>query len=274
MTAGDGGWPLWATLRRTESAGVTWSRNPFDRLLLETGEDSGETPRRALLATGQSADSALRFRPGLGASSPEGRPFEISLTDPRFAVACDAAGEQTALFARYGPEPAWLHGDGLSLLLGDGPETPPFELVTGPGQPAQIVSTPALLQVHAPLEGALAEFGPPPTGTTFDIAPLVPAAGADGAAAGQNRGAPLRVSPPLRLIPFNFTVSVLRPQDLLALRFEFINMSLEPKNGTGARMVRSDAAKPAYMIVHFPPQNVAERAYFETQDPEEATLRP
>ena len=135
MTAGDGGWPLWAPLRRTESAGVTWTRNPFEVLLLEAGEDSGETPRRALLATGNSAEPALRFRPGLGAPGPDGRPFELPLTNPPFAAAFDSAGEQTALFARYGPESAWLHGDGVSLLLGDGPETPPFELVTGPGQP-------------------------------------------------------------------------------------------------------------------------------------------
>ena len=53
-------------------------------------------------------------------------------------------------------------------------------------------------------------------------------------------------------------VSVVRRDDLLALTFEFKNLRLAEDS---QRLVLIDANKPAYVIVHFPPQHLAERAY-------------
>lgn len=60
----------------------------------------------------------------------------------------------------------------------------------------------------------------------------------------------------------NLSFSVLRPDDLLALEFECIN--LEVRAGVPPRLVRKNAAAPAYLVVHFPPQHIAEQAFFET----------
>lgn len=64
-----------------------------------------------------------------------------------------------------------------------------------------------------------------------------------------------------------FSATVLRPKDLLSLRFEFLNLQLKTDQPLGARLERIDAAAPAYIVVHFPPQNIAERAFTEAETP-------
>ena len=67
----------------------------------------------------------------------------------------------------------------------------------------------------------------------------------------------------LRLTPF--LVDVVRREDQLNLRFEFVNMALET-GPDGPRVVRVDGTKPAYVLVFFPPQHVAEAALIEQAD--------
>ena len=54
----------------------------------------------------------------------------------------------------------------------------------------------------------------------------------------------------------------LRRDDFLALVFEFVNLKVV-KTPAPAKLVRVTAGQPAYIIVHFPPQNIAEQAFFE-----------
>jgi len=54
---------------------------------------------------------------------------------------------------------------------------------------------------------------------------------------------------------------------MLALRFEFLNLTLDTINPRAARLVRADASKPAIVLVHFPPQSLGERAFFESESP-------
>jgi hypothetical protein len=57
--------------------------------------------------------------------------------------------------------------------------------------------------------------------------------------------------------------TILRPDDLLLLDLDFININLETGDGKSARLVPVTGKK-SYIIVHFPPQNIAEEAFFET----------
>ena len=59
--------------------------------------------------------------------------------------------------------------------------------------------------------------------------------------------------------------TILRPDDLLLLDLDFINLNLETGDGKGARLVPVTGKK-SYVIVHFPPQNIAEEAFFETSN--------
>nr|MBP8601561.1 hypothetical protein [Candidatus Saccharicenans sp.] len=56
--------------------------------------------------------------------------------------------------------------------------------------------------------------------------------------------------------------NLLRPDDLLCLDFEFINFRLV--NLPRPHLVKENRQQPAYMIVHFPPQSLAEEAFYET----------
>ncbi|MEP6707912.1 MAG: hypothetical protein ABJC05_10350, partial [Pyrinomonadaceae bacterium] len=76
-----------------------------------------------------------------------------------------------------------------------------------------------------------------------------------------------------------FSSLVLRPEDLLVLRLEFINLVLD----TGAansveqyppRLMRDLAARPSYIVVHLQPQNIAEQAFFETAKDSNYPVKP
>lgn len=58
-----------------------------------------------------------------------------------------------------------------------------------------------------------------------------------------------------------FEVNVQRPQDFLFIRFKFINLKVD--DGHLKRHIRR---QPAYLIAQFPPQNIAEEAFFEKDD--------
>ena len=62
--------------------------------------------------------------------------------------------------------------------------------------------------------------------------------------------------------------SLLRPSDLLSLEFELVNLEVAPD---GSRLMRVDPAADALIIVHFPPQGLAEAAF--TGQPTAAPVR-
>src|SRR5579864_2464803 len=58
-------------------------------------------------------------------------------------------------------------------------------------------------------------------------------------------------------------VDLLRPDDLLALRVETRNLRLDTGAHDDPRLVRERPHAPAFLIFHFPPQSIVEKAYFE-----------
>ncbi|KPV42734.1 hypothetical protein SE17_44410, partial [Kouleothrix aurantiaca] len=55
-----------------------------------------------------------------------------------------------------------------------------------------------------------------------------------------------------------------RTGDLLALRIDALNLRLDAGDPAAPQLVIDDAAQPAYLVVHFPPQTIAEAAYFRS----------
>jgi hypothetical protein len=66
-----------------------------------------------------------------------------------------------------------------------------------------------------------------------------------------------------RFPPFRprFRVTLVRPEDFVCLELEFRHLRLV--KGKNPRLQRIDRTQPAYLIVHFPPQHVAEEAFYE-----------
>lgn len=63
-----------------------------------------------------------------------------------------------------------------------------------------------------------------------------------------------------------FELNVRRADDLLVLRLEFVNLQLEPDEAvTPRRLVRVAADADAIIIVHFPPQHIAEEVFPESR---------
>jgi hypothetical protein len=71
----------------------------------------------------------------------------------------------------------------------------------------------------------------------------------------------------------DFQADLIRPDDLLALHVDGYNLHVVPSVDRQA-IDRIDAAKDSFLVVTFPPQNIAETAYFETTGTKEPPLPP
>lgn len=60
------------------------------------------------------------------------------------------------------------------------------------------------------------------------------------------------------------TFELLRPDDLLAVRVDAVNLKLDSSDPSKPKLVVESSSHPAYLVVHFPPQSITEKAYFET----------
>ena len=71
----------------------------------------------------------------------------------------------------------------------------------------------------------------------------------------------------------DFQADLIRPDDLLALHVDGYNLHVVPRVDRQA-IDRIDATKDSFLVVTFPPQTVAETAYFETTGTKEPPLPP
>jgi hypothetical protein len=62
----------------------------------------------------------------------------------------------------------------------------------------------------------------------------------------------------------NLTASLLRPDDLLSLQFEFVNLVLD-QTQTPTALVRAQVGQPAFVLVRFAPQHISEECVTEDQ---------
>src|SRR6185295_18777257 len=59
----------------------------------------------------------------------------------------------------------------------------------------------------------------------------------------------------------SFSADVLRADDLLVLRFDFYNVRLQ--SSPSGKQIATDGPGDSFIVAHFPPQHVAERAFME-----------
>jgi hypothetical protein len=77
----------------------------------------------------------------------------------------------------------------------------------------------------------------------------------------------------------SLTISLLRPDDLLVLDVEAVNLNLDTSNPKHPMLVVTDGTQPAYLVINFQPQCIADQAFFETdpkipKNPPQATPPP
>jgi len=286
-------------------------KGAFDVIHLETGVDSQGSHSGALAALSGDA-STLYFEPGRGLQAATGEVFRLALQQAHYMAALDESDAETAFTARFGTEPVHLQSDGCLVELGD--SAVPFQIEGQGEQFRSIRCEPALLGVAAPLTGGsaaplrprmlatMAFVGSDEQTQVRQVNPRVlrPVSTPEEEeevkterAQPQPRTLQRKVAPVQTgkvqidrgqisriRFPTHLSVSVVRPQDLLALEFEFVNLRLET-SGTSPQLVRSNSSKAAYLIVHFQPQSIAEEAFFEAANEfemesgqDEETVRP
>jgi len=282
LDRGDLTWHLGSAFQTPAGWQLLAPGQAFDALYMEAGLNKTGEARRVLVAESVAAGERAVLEAANGLKGKNGGNFQLSLNNLRFAVGVEKDGTlSTALLADAAKEPTWLHAAGCSVLVGGGDESgSALELMTRGGQLTRATCAPVMQGLSAPMAGAVVEpltLDAGPKLKLFDFK-LKPAATSDGPTNGNQIDNPspndnIIVRPNLDIIaapifiPLNYTVSVLRPEDLLVLRFEFVNLTLRTSATEAAKLTRTQANKPAYVVVHFQPQHIAERAFFETETP-------
>jgi hypothetical protein len=60
-----------------------------------------------------------------------------------------------------------------------------------------------------------------------------------------------------------FSIEVTRPDDLLRLRIDSRNLRVDRPRNDNPALVVDERAQPAFLIVNFPPQAIAEGVFYE-----------
>lgn len=270
--------------------------SPFDIATIEASDDGSV----ALMLEGLTKGTRLRVSPSSRLVSSEGSAFSLSLSRPRYGVIRTSAGLETAVIAPFSDQDSWLHLAGTSLLVG-GDCGQAFELVTVGGTVLHVDCRPQLRGTFLPLPDSGRVIVDPVDASpgsrisfvdsSFNVENGEPRAAGDTLASNRFHDATaaldtafarelsdepdvpipaeLRLSPrdldtPPVLFLKDPRLVVVRPDDLLVLTIVFKNMRLSTDGGKSS-LVR-DGSGAAYLIVHFPPQNIAEEALWEAED--------
>ena len=291
LERGPDEWPLGPLLPRPARGRLTGADGCFDAVHMELGESRSGQMTAALVAEVCGEKAELGYEPGRNLKAVDGSRFQLPLERPRFAMLLSGSEPEAALLARLSDRPVWLQTNGCRLMLRGSATTPPFQLLRRGGRQLEMICEPALGAAVAALPGATSGFLRPRREARLAF---VTTSAAPQSAQVKPRRPTVQLRPKPKdaeevspespdtedsdlgeirlgrdeienlILPANLIVPVVRPQDLLALDFEFINLSLDIDGSH--RLVRKDPSKAAHIVAHFPPQNVAEQAFFEVAE--------
>lgn len=331
---GEQDWKIVPEVKEGKGWQLNTSLNVFDSLLVEAEEGKGGERSVALLAersgSGQSSGSGqVEFVPAGSLKKSNGHSFALPLENPRYAVEFGRQENTTLLLADYPEKPVSMRTDGLSLKVGRGSGTDPFELSGRGSEVEGMVCAPEIIAASLPLRGAVVQPAKPrrrtrlhffrekdglekmPTGALRPGLPDIPDLPDPD---DEDEGDVMLDEEKETVVtfPLSSVIWVLRPADMLYLGFEFINLQIKTGGGSKGKTkgyqlnntelvatqqtasINVIAAEPVsnqiskvkgpgtitstgntttnlpYLVVHFPPQNIAERAYWEADDAQEA----
>ncbi len=263
MSDETGGWEIDTGAKSEDGWRIEADGNLFDKLVLEIGEAATGIKRAGMLLqeSPQNAGS-ISLAPAEHLRDPDGALFRFPLTNPGYAFTIGESEEQSILTADFSDQPVWLHGAGFSLELGSAPEAEPVELIRINGQIKSLKVVPALLKVAPQLQDAAV------TPITFDAPRQLPFTWGKFTDWIQHGVCALHLCPweDALCIPLHgekFAVN--RTRDFLRLEFEIQNLTLKSRFFKLALEPAENLPpdKKPLIIVKFPPQHIAEEAFFE-----------
>jgi hypothetical protein len=231
----------------------------FDELRVETTASSHAQLQSALLLQRSASPNTLRFFTGGGFLSDSGEPFHLVLQNPRLAFALNEENMKSALLADLEPKSVWAHASGLSFLFKKSADDPGFELFEEKDEFPPPKISPEICEICFPSDDTC-------TNLKFGVPRPVPFTWADVAA-------PFEwILGVLHLLPSQHNFNILlqdgdrlqidRPRDLLSLGFKFHDMHLV--TGADPHLVPNGKHSKPRITVIFPPQHIAEEAFFHT----------
>jgi hypothetical protein len=232
----------------------------YDQLSAEVGEDASGIRREVALFRAQSKADQFQLELGSGITDLNGAPLLVGLSGALQFYNFQSATPQVELLCSGRPVSPWAKSGGTGLLLGPGdPERLGNILFAFDGAKATALQCRfSLFGLVPPLNGAIVDPGDPagflsilPIGTVPD-----PAGELNWVLIGslQHGAVRLRISSP--------TFNVLRPEDLLALKFRFEGMALLGSDGEAPGLAVAQPGRQGRLSVTFPPQHLVEHSYY------------
>ncbi len=295
MERGEKTWSVNLPVHLPNEEGFHTPRNAFSVLHIEAWEHSDGGKAHAVVAESGAQDELLAFC--CRGVDEEQNLFSLGLKGARYVSLSDSRtrGGQQALVAKFADAtPLSLHG--CKFSLGHPIGTPPFEWIQYEDGQSTLQCEPGIERLAVPLAGALVQPMEVPFGARLILAQTKPRSRfrLRKSPTAPSTTQPKRINPGamkpevksttpttksqigkkalttvndfrVRLqIPGPLAVSVVRPEDLLVLKFEFRNMNLQIGKGQAPRLVPSGGGPK--LVVNFPPQHVSEQAFYETED--------
>jgi len=214
----------------------------------------------------------------------------LPLRHVQYAIARSTEGLHEVFLARPLASPQWLDAGAVSFEIADDATLPPIEIEILNGIVTRLHIAPGLRRYAIPIQGVVTEpthmrhgsalallcsavrpsAQPGPSamlvGVQIDklmqsdkvLQAQIPVDAKKNIKATRKQG---KWGPDSIVFAGNPKVTVIRPEDLLVLTFEFVGITLNRSAGTYS------AASGAKIIVHFQPQHIAERAFFTADNP-------
>ncbi len=215
----------------------------------------------------------------------------VGFRDVRYAWTSANGDRHEAFVARYASTPSWIRAHGIAFEISDREGLPACELVRRNGVVERFVVAPALNRYHISVANAATE--PTAVPAASQLAFLCSAVAPSALPKPHFAMTAVRLEPAQQfsqqtqidvfkkdtkpnikvgkqsgrwskkpiVFATNPRVTVIRPEDLLVLTFEFQNITLNKAAGTFAA-----SGTNSRLIVHFQPQHIAERAFFYVTD--------
>ncbi len=273
----------------------------FNRCVIDLAEFASGKTHAAFVFLGSEDSPPVRLYP-LGEQRER---CSIHLERVRYAVLCKGKQTQRSVVASFPAEAGWLHTEGLSYALGGGSHVSDFELHSQHSSLRTVRCEPSIKRVVPHLPGLISSaivttgadllrfsgFGAEESHSIADAETpsvtslsatetdahespsLAIGSGFDDEVyklkAGPTKGTQIAILGSKQITVKTDveldSVSIIRPEDLLVLRFYYDNFSLR-SNGSTASLVPTNSAKTGTIVVEFQPQSIVEEAFYEADN--------